>query len=70
VIGETTGGGGHVGVFHRVDEHFGIGVPETKIINPYGGPDWDGVGVEPDVKVKAVDALNEAEMRAAKQILR
>ena len=68
VIGETTGGGGHVGVFHRVDEHFGIGVPETKIINPYGGPDWDGVGVEPDVKVKAVDALNEAEKRVVKPV--
>jgi len=61
VIGETTGGGGHVGAFHRVDEHFGIGVPETKITNPYGGPDWDVVGIEPDVKVKAADALDAAE---------
>ena len=61
VVGETTGAGGHMGVFHRVDEHFGIGMPETNITNPYGGPDWDGVGVEPNVKVKARDALDEAE---------
>jgi len=68
VIGETTGGGGHVGVFHRVDEHFGVGIPETKISNPYGMPDWDGVGVEPDVKVKAANALGEAEKLAAKVV--
>lgn len=70
IVGETTGGGGHVGAFHRLDGHFGIGIPETKITNPYGGPDWDGVGVEPDVKVKAADALREAEKIAAKQIQR
>lgn len=70
IIGETTGGAGHVGAFHRVDEHFGIGVPERKINNPYGGPDWDGVGVEPDMKVKAADALDAAEKMAAKRIQR
>ena len=70
VIGETTGGGVHAGAFHRVDEHFGMGIPGTKITNPYGGPDWDGVGVEPDVKVKAGDALGEAEKMAEKAIAR
>jgi len=70
IVGETTGGGGHVGTFHRVNEHFGIGIPETKIANPYGKPDWDGVGVEPDVKVKAANALDTAEKMAAKQIQR
>jgi len=68
IVGETTGGGGHVGAFHRVGDHFGIGIPETKITNPYGGPDWDGIGVEPDVKVKAADALGEAEKMAAKRM--
>jgi C-terminal processing protease CtpA/Prc len=68
VIGETTGGAAHEGVFHRVDDHFGMGVPESKITNPYGKPDWSAVGVEPDVKVKAADALQVAEKMAAKQI--
>jgi C-terminal processing protease CtpA/Prc len=68
VIGETTGGGGHVGAFHRLDEHFGMGIPETKITNPYGKPDWDVVGVEPDVKVKAANALDVAEKLAAKRV--
>jgi len=70
VIGETTGGAAHTGVFHRVDDHFGIGIPAARITNPYGKADWSGVGVEPDVKVKASDALEVAEKLAAKQISR
>lgn len=61
VIGDTTGGGAHVGVFHRIDDHFGIGIPETQIKNPYGRPDWEGTGVEPDVKVPPADALATAQ---------
>jgi hypothetical protein len=37
-----------------------MGIPEEKAINPYGKADWEGVGVEPDVKVKAADALEAA----------
>jgi C-terminal processing protease CtpA/Prc len=70
VVGETTGGAAHAGVFYRVDEHFGVGIPESKITNPYGTPDWAGVGVEPDVKVKAADALEAAEKLAAKRDVR
>lgn len=64
LIGETTGGGAHSGVFHRIDEHFGIGVPEVKAINPYGRFDWAEIGVEPDVKVRAAAALQTAEKLA------
>lgn len=60
VVGETTGGGAHSGVFHRIDEHFGMGIPEVKPINPYSKSDWAVVGVEPDVRVKAADALETA----------
>jgi hypothetical protein len=66
VVGETTGGAAHSGVFHRIDDHFGIGIPETRIANPYGGPDWSVIGVEPDVKVSAADALTKAEQMATK----
>jgi hypothetical protein len=60
LVGETTGGGAHVGVFHRVDDHFGLAIPQVKSINPFGNADWEGVGVEPDVKVKAASALETA----------
>jgi hypothetical protein len=64
LVGETTGGGAHSGVFHRIDEHFGMGIPEVKAINPYSKFDWAEVGVEPDVKVKAADALQVAQKLA------
>jgi len=68
VVGETTGGGAHVGVFHRLDDHFGMGIPETPIKNPYGKPDWDGTGVRPDVIVPAKDALAAAEKLAENRL--
>jgi hypothetical protein len=60
LVGETTGGAAHSGVFYRIDDHFGIGIPETKPINPFSKTDWAESGVEPDVKVKAADALETA----------
>jgi hypothetical protein len=60
LVGEKTGGGAHSGVWHRIDDHFGMGIPETKPINPFAETDWEGTGVEPDVKVKAGDALATA----------
>jgi C-terminal processing protease CtpA/Prc len=60
LVGETTAGGAHAGVFHRIDDHFGVAIPQVKSINPFGNADWEGVGVEPDVKVKAANALETA----------
>jgi peptidase S41-like protein len=60
LVGETTGGAAHSGVWHRIDDHFGMGIPETKPINPFSKIDWAEIGVEPDVKVKAADALETA----------
>jgi Peptidase family S41 len=60
LVGETTRGGAHAGAFHRIDEHFGMGIPEQKAINPFGKADWEGVGVDPNVKVQAANALETA----------
>jgi C-terminal processing protease CtpA/Prc len=60
LVGETTGGAAHSGVFHRIDQHFGMGIPEARPINPFSKTDWADTGVEPDVKVKAADALDTA----------
>jgi len=68
LVGETTHGSAHSGVWYRIDDHFGMGVPETKTINPYAKSDWEGVGVEPDVTVKAGDALAAAEKLAESKL--
>ncbi len=60
LVGETTRGATDVGIFHRIDDHFGMGIRETRAINPYSERDWAVTGVEPDVKVKAADALETA----------
>ena len=65
-VGETTGGAAHAGAFHRIDDHFGMGITETSAINPYSNHDWDGTGIEPDVKVIAADALETAKKLADK----
>lgn len=57
LVGETTGGGAHAGVFHRIDDHFGIGILEVQAINPFSNADWEGRGVEPDVKTTAERVL-------------
>jgi hypothetical protein len=60
IVGETTAGAAHAGVFHRIDEHFGVAITEVKSINPYSKYDWNGTGIKPDVKTPATDALNVA----------
>jgi Peptidase family S41/N-terminal domain of Peptidase_S41 in eukaryotic IRBP len=64
LVGETTGGSAHSGVFYRIDDHFGIGIPETRAINPFATADWEGKGVEPDVKVESAAALETAKRLA------
>jgi hypothetical protein len=68
LVGETTRGSAHAGVWYRIDDHFGMGIPETRPINPYSKADWEGVGVEPDVRVKAADALETAEKLAESKL--
>jgi retinol-binding protein 3 len=68
LIGETTGGGAHPVASHRIDDHFMIGVPFARAINPISKTNWEGTGVEPDVKVPAADALTTAEKLAQEQL--
>jgi hypothetical protein len=47
-----------------VGDHFATGVPFGRPINPVTKGDWEGKGVEPDVKVSAAEALTTAEKLA------
>lgn len=60
LVGETTGGGAHPMQVHRIDAHFSISVPIGSSISPITHTNWEGTGVEPDIKVPAADALAEA----------
>ena len=68
LVGETTSGRGHMGVEHRIDDHFTIRVPGIRVVNPISKTNWEGTGVQPDVKVEAADALATAEKLAEKEL--
>jgi hypothetical protein len=68
LIGQTTRGAAHAGVWYRIDDHFGIAIPEVKPLNPYSSTDWEGVGVQPDVKVNPADALATAQKLAERAL--
>jgi hypothetical protein len=64
LVGEITSGRGHMGAVHRMDDQFAIRIPEIRVTNPISKTNWQGTGVEPNVKVKAADALPTAEKLA------
>jgi hypothetical protein len=70
LVGETTAGATEVGVFHRIDDHFGIGLRESKVANPYLSSDWAVRGVDPDIHVSAVQALETAQRLADPSLAR
>lgn len=68
IVGETTGGGAHPVSGHPVADYFMVGVPFAESLDPVTKTNWEGTGVEPDVKVSADDALDTAEKLANDKI--
>jgi C-terminal processing protease CtpA/Prc len=64
IIGETTGGGAHPGGMVRLADHFGVFIPVGRAINPISKTNWEGTGVEPDIKVPKEQALKTAYLMA------
>ena len=69
IIGETTGGGAHPGGPRRINDHFMIGVPTGRAINPYSKTNWEGTGVKPDVEAPADHALKIAQVAALNKLI-
>jgi hypothetical protein len=70
IIGETTGGGAHP-VNERIFRslNFGMTVPFGRAVNPVTGTNWEGVGVEPHIKVPAAKALLVARTTAVRALI-
>jgi hypothetical protein len=69
IVGETTGGGAHPGGVIPLGDHFAAFIPTGRAINPITNTNWEGTGVEPDVKVPAKQALDVAHQRAVDRVL-
>ncbi len=63
LVGETTGGGAHPNeLIHFPSLKINVSVAWGRAINPITGTNWEGTGVEPDVKVPADKALAVAQL--------
>lgn len=69
IIGETTGGGANPGGTVRLHEHYQAFIPGGRAINPITKTNWEGTGVEPDVKVPKEQALHAAQLSALNKSL-
>ncbi len=67
IIGEVTGGGAHPTQYFPLDQGFGIGIPFARTINTVTKTNWEGVGVQPDIKMSADDALEKAKELAIEE---
>jgi hypothetical protein len=68
IVGEVTGGGAHPVGSRRVADHFLAAIPMGRSISPITHTDWEGVGVEPDIKVSASQALAKAHLIALEKL--
>ena len=69
IVGEVTGGGAHTVSERRLGEKFTIRLPAGKVIVPNLKGDWEGSGIEPDVKVAGPEALKTAHALALEKLL-
>ena len=68
IVGETSGGGAHPVRTEILSDRFAMSVPFARAVNPISGTNWEGTGVEPDVKVPAGQALDKAHALALEKL--
>ena len=69
LVGETTGGGGHMVTFERNDElKIEFKIPFNRAINPISGDNWEARGIEPDVKCPPEEAFERTYVLALEKI--
>lgn len=69
IVGEVTRGGAHPGNFLPLSDHFEVFIPTGRAVNPITQKNWEGTGVEPDIKVPGEQALKVAHLAALKELL-
>jgi retinol-binding protein 3 len=69
IVGETTTGAANPGAFVKLTPLFTLFITNARSINAITKTNWEGVGVEPDVKVAAQDALRKAQLLALEKII-
>ncbi len=60
IVGETSGGGAHPTRYFPLEAGYGVSIPFARTVNPVTKTNWEGVGVIPDVKCTADEAMDKA----------
>lgn len=68
LVGETTVGASNPGAFAKLTPLYSLFIPNGRVTNAVTKTNWEGIGVEPDVKVPADDALRTAQILALKAL--
>jgi C-terminal processing protease CtpA/Prc len=68
IVGETTGGGAHPVRLEVLNDDFWMRVPFARAVNPVSHTNWEGTGVEPEIKVPAAQALSKAHLLALEKL--
>jgi len=70
LVGETTGGGAHMGRgLQRLSPLFTAFIPTGQSVNPITKTNWENTGVTPDINIPADRALIEAHLTALRRLL-
>ena len=70
IVGETTGGGAHPVTTYIINDNFIVRIPFGKAVNPISNTNWEGTGIEPDVKVPKSKAKETAYLLALQELLK
>jgi hypothetical protein len=68
IVGETTGGGANAGGVLDVAPCFRAWMPMGRPVDRTTGGNWEGAGVEPDIRTSAREALATAHLEAIKAL--
>jgi hypothetical protein len=69
LVGETTGGGAHPTRDYIINDKVVMGIPFARAINPFTKTNWEGTGVEPDIKIDAGKAVLKAQQLAFEKMI-
>jgi C-terminal processing protease CtpA/Prc len=60
IVGETSGGAANPGAPIATREGLAVFVPTGSPLNPFSGGNWEGTGVQPDVRAPSAEAFDVA----------
>jgi C-terminal processing protease CtpA/Prc len=69
VVGETTAGAANPGRPYPLNAGFEVTVPNGRVRSAASGANWEAVGVIPDVKTTASEAVRVAHVRALRDLI-